>query len=188
MSIGHPIPELWLIQNLTLKIKGQGNGWGHSSNSQCGSNLLSTHIPFVPCQLALQFLRYTPIPEIQHFSKFDLENQRVKVKWPWCCTTTGLDNSIELRMVVIHPAVSKIWVLQSLVQVLPDLTSFWPMAKPILGKWANNYDSAQLQVQTSPRNFKWGTSIQRFQRYAIRKVWTQFVANLTSFWPMDKPI
>ena len=24
---------------------------------------------------------------------------RVKVKWPWCCTTTGLDNSIELRMV-----------------------------------------------------------------------------------------
>ena len=59
--------------------------------------------------------------------------------------------------------VSKIWVLQSLVQVLPDLTSFWPMGKSILGKWANNYDSAQLQVQTSPPNFKRGTSIQRFQ-------------------------
>ena len=27
-----------------------------------------------------------------------------------------------------------------------------------------------------------------FQRYAFRKVWTQFVANLTSFWPMGKPI
>ena len=24
---------------------------------------------------------------------------RVKVKWPWCSTTTGLDNSIELQMV-----------------------------------------------------------------------------------------
>ena len=37
------------------------------------------------------------------------------------------------------------------------------MGKPILGKWAYNCDSAQLQVQTSPPNFKRGTSIQRFQ-------------------------
>ena len=37
------------------------------------------------------------------------------------------------------------------------------MGKPILGNWENNYDSAQLQVQTSPPNFKRGTSIQRFQ-------------------------
>ena len=59
MSIGHPIPELWLFQNLTLKIKGQGHGWGHSSKSQCGSSILSTHIPFVPCQSALPFLRYS---------------------------------------------------------------------------------------------------------------------------------
>ena len=49
MSIGHPIPELWLFQNVTLKIKGQGHGWGHRSKSQCVSNILSTHIPFVPC-------------------------------------------------------------------------------------------------------------------------------------------
>ena len=27
-----------------------------------------------------------------------------------------------------------------------DLTSFWPMGKPIWDKWANNYDVAQLQV------------------------------------------
>ena len=33
MSIGHPVPELWLFQNLTLKIKGQGHGWGHNSKS-----------------------------------------------------------------------------------------------------------------------------------------------------------
>ena len=36
-------------------------------------------------------------------------------------------------MVQIHPAVSEIWVPQSLAQVLPDLTSFWTMGKPI---WA----------------------------------------------------
>ena len=46
----------------------------------------------------------------------------------------------------------------------------------------------QFQVQTSPWNFKWGKYIQWFQRYAFRKVWTQFVPNLTSFWPMGKPI
>ena len=42
--------------------------------------------------------------------------------------------------------VSAIWVPQSLAQVLPDLASFWPMGKPIWGKWVNNYDVAQLQV------------------------------------------
>ena len=46
MSIGHHIPELHLFQNLTLKINRQGHGWGDSSKSQCGSNILSTHIPF----------------------------------------------------------------------------------------------------------------------------------------------
>ena len=68
MSLGHPIPELWLFENLTLKIKGQGHGWGHSSKSQCGSNILSAHIPFIPCQSGSDSWLTT-------FSKFDLENQ-----------------------------------------------------------------------------------------------------------------
>ena len=187
MSIGPPIPDIQHFQNLTLKIKGQGHGWGNNSKSQCGSNILSTHIPFVPCQSALPFLSYdffqnltlkfegqgygwghssksqcgsnilsTHIPFVPcqlalPFLKYSIFKiwpwkSRVKVKWPWCCTSIGLDNSIELRMVKIHPAVPKIWVPQSLAQVLPDLTSFWPMGKPMWGKWANNYDSAQLQV------------------------------------------
>ena len=33
-------------------------------------------------------------------------------KWPWQCTTTGLDNSTELRTVKIHQAVTEIWVPQ----------------------------------------------------------------------------
>ena len=33
-------------------------------------------------------------------------------KWPWQCTTTGLDNSTELQMVKIHPAITEIWVPQ----------------------------------------------------------------------------
>ena len=59
MSIGPPIPEVQHFKNLTLKIRGQGHGWGHTSKSQCGSNILSTHTPFVPCQSALPFLRYS---------------------------------------------------------------------------------------------------------------------------------
>ena len=84
----------WVMtfQNLTLKIKGQGHEWGHSSKSQCGTNILSIHIPFGPCQSALPFLRYS-------IFKIWPWKSKVKVKWPWCCTTTGLDNSIELWMV-----------------------------------------------------------------------------------------
>ena len=58
MSIWHPIAELRLFQNFTLKFKGQGHGWGHSSKSQCGCNILLTHIHFVPCWSALPFLSY----------------------------------------------------------------------------------------------------------------------------------
>ena len=91
MSIGHPIPEIWLFQNLTLKIQGQGHGWGECWKSQSGCIILSIHIPFVPCQSALPFMRYI-------IFKIWPWNSKVKVKWPWRCTTTGLDNSIELQM------------------------------------------------------------------------------------------
>ena len=38
---GIPFLSYDFFQNLTLKIKGQGHGWGHSSKSQCGSSILS---------------------------------------------------------------------------------------------------------------------------------------------------
>ena len=38
----------------------RSRSWVRSnSKSQCGSSILSTHIPFVPCQWALPFLRYS---------------------------------------------------------------------------------------------------------------------------------
>ena len=57
MSISHPIPEIRLFQNLTLKIQGQGHGRGEHWKSLHGSNILSAHIPFVPCQSAISFIR-----------------------------------------------------------------------------------------------------------------------------------
>ena len=53
-----PIPKLQQFQYLNLKIQGQGHRWGQSLKSQCESNILLTHIPFVPCQSAIPFLRY----------------------------------------------------------------------------------------------------------------------------------
>ena len=50
---------LLLLKNLTLKIQGQGHGWGEHWKSHHGSNILLTHIPFVPSQSAIPFLRYS---------------------------------------------------------------------------------------------------------------------------------
>ena len=58
MSIGPPILEIQYFQNLTLKIKGQGHRWGHSSKSQWGSSILSTRIPFVPSQSGIPFASF----------------------------------------------------------------------------------------------------------------------------------
>ena len=58
MSIGHPIPEIWLFQNLTLKIQSQNHRWGGHWKSQSGCSILLAHIPFVPCQSAIPFMRY----------------------------------------------------------------------------------------------------------------------------------
>ena len=58
MSIAHPNSEIRLFQNQTLKIQGQGHGWGQCWKSRSGCNILSTHIPFVICQSTLPFLRY----------------------------------------------------------------------------------------------------------------------------------
>ena len=46
------------FQNLTLKIQGQGHGRGAHWKSHHGSNILSTHTLFVPCQSAIPFIRY----------------------------------------------------------------------------------------------------------------------------------
>ena len=59
MWIGHPFPELRLFWKFDLENQRSRSWVGSSSKSQCGSNILSIHIPFVPCQSALPFLRYS---------------------------------------------------------------------------------------------------------------------------------
>ena len=47
--------------------------------------------------------------------------------------------------------------------------SFWPRGKPMWGKWANCYESAQLQASTIPQNFEWRKSVKQLQKYGFRK-------------------
>ena len=49
-------------------------------------------------------------------------------KWPWQCTSRGLDNSTELRMEKIRQAVTEIWVPQ--VWQPPDRPTDWPPIPP----------------------------------------------------------
>ena len=60
-SISHPIPEIQHFQNLTLKIQGQGHGWGECWKPQHVSNII-VNLPSHSWDTT--------------FSKFDLENPR----------------------------------------------------------------------------------------------------------------
>ena len=64
----HVIPEIRLFQNLTLKIHGQGHGWGERWKSQHVSSILLTHIPFI--------VNWPSYSWDMTFSKFSLENPR----------------------------------------------------------------------------------------------------------------
>ena len=52
-----PGPLVTFLYN-ALKIQGQGHRWGGHWKSRHGSNILTTHIPLIPCQSAIPFLRY----------------------------------------------------------------------------------------------------------------------------------
>ena len=74
MSISPPVPEIWLSQNLTLKIQGQGHGCGQLLRSQ--TSIQSIH-----------FLFFTHISEIRLFQIQGQGHgwgQRARShSWPW---------------------------------------------------------------------------------------------------------
>ena len=125
-------------ENSKVKVMGEGNvAW----KSQSGCNILSAHIPFFPCQSALPFLIYS-------IFKIWPWKSKVKVKWPWCCTTTGL-GLFHRTSNGINPSSGEIWVPQRLAQVLPDLTR--------CGQWASPYGASGQMTMTvhnyGPRQF-----------------------------------
>ena len=98
-------------------------------------------------------------------------------KWPWRCTTTGLDNSTELRMEKIHQAVTEIWVPQ-----------VWqPPARPP-GPWR--------QYPSSPEGWgvkRWYDTAYSFNTLRLTQNWRHFADTILkcvflneNFWiPID---
>ena len=125
MSTGPPIPEIQHFQNLTLKIKGHGHRWGHSLKSQCGSTILSTHIPFLPCQSGIPFVSYD-----------FLKNLTLKIKgqghWWGHSSNSQCGSSILSTHIPFVPCQSalpflrysifKIWPWKSRVKVMSEVT------------------------------------------------------------------
>ena len=52
------------------------------------------------------------VPKFDKFLAHGQAHMGQMAKWPWQCTTTGLDNSTELRIEKIRQAVTEIWVPQ----------------------------------------------------------------------------
>ena len=158
MSMGHPIPEIGLFQNLTLKIKGQGHGWGQSWKSPSGCNILSTHIPFVPCQSALLFLRY---------SIFNI--------WPWKSKVKVMSEG-KVESHNMDPLFSRLTSLSSHVNrpchswdmtfLKFDLEN--PMSRP-WARWKFSYSGCNILSTHIP--FVPCQSALPFLKYSIFKVW-----------------
>ena len=134
---GPPIPDIQHFQNLTLKIKGQGHGWGHSSKSQCGSNILSTHTPFVPCQSPPP---PTPFLSYDFFSKFDLEIRRSRL---W------VRSQFKVTMWVYHPIDLHPFCSKSIGPPIPEIQHLQNLTLKIKGQgqitlMLHNYRSRQF--------------------------------------------
>ena len=142
MSIGPPVPELWLFfkiwpWNSKVKVMGEVTVQSHNVG------LTSYHLTSLfSMSIGL------PIPEIQHFQTLTLEikgqgqmtlmlhNYRSR---QFHRTSNGINPS----------SGSKDMGSQSLAQVLPDLTSCWPMGKPYgangqITMTVHNYRSRQV--------------------------------------------
>ena len=159
MSIGHPIPEIQLFQNLTLKIQGQGHGWGQSLKTQWESNILSTHSPFVPCQSAIPFLRYD-------FFKF----------WPWKSKVKVMgEGKVEITIWVQHSIDSHPFHSMSIGHPIPEIRLFRNLTLKIQGQgqgWGQSWKSQRgCNILSTHILFIPCQSALPFLRYSISKIW-----------------
>ena len=69
------------FQNMTIQLQGKSYRWGQGSRSHSGFNILSTHTPFIPYQLALPFLGWS------HF----------KI-WPWKSKVKVIAKNLTLKI------------------------------------------------------------------------------------------
>ena len=125
---------------------------GQSWKSQSGCNIPLTHIPFVPCQSALPFLRY---------SIFKI--------WPWKSKVKVMgEGNVESHKVGVtsYQLTSLLFHVNQLFHSWDTAFSKFDLENP--RSRSNDHDVAQLHVSTIPQNLKWYKSIQWFQIYGFR--------------------
>ena len=141
-----------LFQYYTLKIQDQG--WGERWKSQYVSNILSTHIPFVPCQSAIPFLRY------DFFFKIWPWKSKVKVMGRWTLkVTTWVQYSINSHV----PCQSSVPFLRY------DFFKMWKSKINVMGEM--NVDSHNMGPTFYRLPLIPSQSAIPFLRYDFFKIW-----------------
>ena len=119
MSIGPPIPGIWLFQYLTLKIQGQGDSaWSHS-----GSYILSIYIPFVPCYSTFPFLKYSFF-KIRQRNSSSRSRERSKFKATECVPLPIYSqpcHSVSTALLFLWYILFSIWPWKPQVKVISPL-------------------------------------------------------------------
>ena len=159
MSIGPPIPGIQHFQNLTLKMKGQGHGWGHSLKSQCRSNILSTHIPFVPCQSGIPFLSYDFFKVWPW--KIKGEGHGWGGHWKSQCGSSILSTHIpfvpcQSALPFLRYSIFKVWPWKSRVKVMGEVT----VQSHNVG--LTSYRLTSLSFHVNRPSHSWDTAFSKF--------------------------
>ena len=104
LSIGCPIPEIRLLQTLTLKLQGQDHGCGQWARSYIQPNILFIHFLFLSNQSHQQFPRYS-------YLKFDHPRSRSWVRSTVKITyyTQYPTDALLFHFTSIGPTIPEIW-------------------------------------------------------------------------------
>ena len=154
MSIWHPIAELRLFQNLTMKFKGQGHGWGHSSKS----HPIDSH-PFRSMSIG------PPILEIQHFQNLTLKIKGQGHGWghssKWQCGSSILSTHIlfvpcQSALPFLRYSIFKIWPWKLRAKVMGEIT----VQSHNVG--VTSYRLTSLSFHVNRPSHSWDTALSKF--------------------------
>ena len=176
-SIWHPIAELWRFQNLTLKIKGQGQ----EVRSQFKITMWVKHPidshPFRSMSIG------PPIPEIQHFQNLTLKIKGQGNGWGHSLKSQCRSNILsthfpfapcQSRIPFLSYDLFKIWPWKSRVKVMGEVT----IQSHNLG--LTSYRLTSLLFHVNRASHSWVTTFSKFDLENQRwRSWVRWTLKIT---------
>ena len=136
MSIGRTIPEIKLLQILTLKFQFQGQGHGCGQRARSYNRPILTHFIFISQQSDQQFPRA--------ISKLDLETSKVKVM-----------SEVKGQCHILHTASNRCTSFYSFTSIGPTIPDIWPKVGLTLKKhirfFKRKFAKIKVSNRTSPK-------------------------------------